>query len=303
MYMEQSFLTTFAYAKINLALAVHGIREDGYHELQSVMQSIELHDIVRIRRRGEKVVCRCGALSGPGNLAYKAAVLFLEQRGQSEGIEIEIEKHIPVQAGLAGGSTDAAATLRLLNQLYGEPLDRDTLHALAGRCGADVAFCLRGGTMWATGRGEVLELLPSAPEMDLVLIKPDTGVNTGEAYRRFDTFGQGGYLRRTDWEKALTQGSKHKIIDLLYNDLESASTQILPEISKFKQHLLEAECFGALMSGSGSSVFGIAQGRQHAIEVARHLREKGVKNVWVTKTLGVKQDERGDIHGETIGTS
>ncbi|MDR3541906.1 MAG: 4-(cytidine 5'-diphospho)-2-C-methyl-D-erythritol kinase [Desulfosporosinus sp.] len=283
--MEQSFLTTFAYAKINLALAIHGIREDGYHELQSVMQSIALHDIVRVRRCGEKVVCRCGALSGPGNLAYKAAVLFQEQCGQSGGIEIEIEKHIPVQAGLAGGSTDAAATLRLLNQLYGEPLDKKVLLVLAGRCGADVAFCLRGGTMWATGRGEQLELLPTAPKLDLVLIKPLAGVNTKEAYRQFDIVGQGGRLTRTDWEKALLQGRIQQIAELLYNDLESASIHMVPQILQIKQHLLEAECYGALMSGSGSSVFGIAQGKQHALDVAGMLRKKGFKNVWVTSTV------------------
>lgn len=285
MQMEQSFLSTFAYAKVNLALAIHGIREDGYHELQSVMQSIALHDIVRVRRRGDKVVCRCGTLSGSGNLAYKAAVLFQEQCGQSGGVEIEIEKHIPVQAGLAGGSTDAAATLRLLNQLYGDPLDRAALLALAGRCGADVAFCLRGGTMWATGRGEQLESLPSAPKIDLVLIKPFAGVNTREAYHQFDVVGQGGRLTRTDWEKVLTQGSTQQIANLLYNDLEPASIQMVPQILEFKQYLLEAECYGALMSGSGSCVFGIAQGKQHAIEVAGRLRKKGFKNIWVTRTV------------------
>ena len=282
--MEQSFLTTFAYAKLNLALAIHGIREDGYHELQSVMQSIDLHDIVRVRRRGEKVVCRCGDLSGPGNIAYKAAVLFLEQLGQFDGLEIEIIKNIPVQAGLAGGSTDAAATLRLLNQLYGEPLSQEELLALARRCGTDVAFCLRGGTRWATGRGERLEELPSAPELHLVLVKPLAGVKTREAYLRFDLVGQGGRLTKTNWEKALLQNSTQQIADLLYNDLELASTQIVPEILVLKQHLLEAECYGALMSGSGSCVFGIAQGKQHALEVAGQLRKKGFKNVWVTRT-------------------
>lgn len=283
--MEQSFLTTFAYAKINLALAIQGIREDGYHELQSVMQSIALHDIVRVRRRGEKVVCRCGSLSGPGNIAHKVAVLFFEQLGQFDGIEIEIEKHIPIQAGLAGGSTDAAATLRLLNQLYGEPLSRETLLTLARKCGADVAFCLRGGTMWATGRGERLEVLPTAPTLDLVLTKPFSGVNTREAYLRFDSVGQGGHLNQTDWEEALAQNSTQQIADLLYNDLELASTQMVPEILVLKQQLLEAECYGALMSGSGSCVFGIAQGEQHAIEVAGRLRKKGFKNVWVTRTV------------------
>lgn len=284
--MEQSFLTSFANAKINLALAIQGIREDGYHELQSVMQSIMLYDIVRVRRHGEQVVCRCGDLSGPANLAYKAAVGFLEQSGQSGGIEIEIEKYIPIQAGLAGGSTDAAATLRLLNQLYGEPLSKEELLTLAGRCGADVAFCLQGGTMWATGRGERLELLPTAPKLDLVLIKPNAGVNTREAYRRFDLVGQAGHLRKTDWEKALTRDSAQRIAELLYNDLEPASIQLVPHILEYKQLLLDAGCYGALMSGSGSSVFGIAQGEQHAIQVAGQLRKKGLKYVWVTTTNG-----------------
>jgi len=285
MKMEESCLTTFAYAKINLALAIHAIREDGFHELQSVMQSIALHDIVTVRRRGDKVVCRCGALSGPGNIAYKAAVLFLGQLGKSEGLEIEIVKHIPVQAGLAGGSTDAAATLRLLNQLYGEPLNREDLLNLARRCGADVAFCLSGGTMWATGRGERLEALPTAPTLDLVLIKPFAGVNTREAYLRFDSVGQGGCLSKTDWEKALVQNSAQPIAGLLYNDLELASIQMVPDILEIKQYLLEAECYGALMSGSGSCVFGIAQGKQHALEVAGQLRKKGFKNVGVTTTV------------------
>ena len=283
--MEQTFLTTFAYAKINLALAIRGIREDGYHELQSVMQSIDLHDIVRVRRRGEKVVCRCGALSGPGNLAHKAAELFLEQCGQSEGIEIEIQKSIPVQAGLAGGSTDAAATFRLLNQLYGNPLSKDVLLKLAEQCGADVGFCLQGGTMWATGRGERLELLPTASEMDVLLVKPLAGVKTSEAYHQFDVLGRGGNLSRTEWEKALNQDSVQQIVKLLYNDLEPASIQMVPEISELKQLLLEEKCYGSLMSGSGSCVFGIAQGKQHAQEVAKRLRKKGFKNVWVTKTV------------------
>ncbi len=297
--MEQSFLTTFAYAKINLALAILGIRDDGYHELQSVMQSIALHDIVRIRRQGDKLICRCGTLSGPGNLAYQAAKLFLERCDLSQGIEIEIEKYIPIQAGLAGGSSDAAATLRLLNQLYGEPLDRNELLELAASCGADVAFCLHGGTMWTTGRGEQLELLNSAPKLDLVLVKPYAGVNTREAYRRFDLAGQGGSLTRTSWEKALTQGPK-TIADLLYNDLETASAQMVPQILILKQCLIDLECYGALMSGSGSSVFGIAKGGQHALDVARHLRKSGFNNVWVTSTVGKYGNERGGTHGKTF---
>jgi len=117
------------------------------------------------------------------------------------------------------------------------------------------------------------------------LIKPFAGVNTREAYRRFDLVGRGGYLTRTAWEQALAQNSTQQIVDLLYNDLELASVQMVPEILVVKQHLLDAKCYGALMSGSGSCVFGIAQGKLHAIEVAEQLRKKGYKNVWVTRTV------------------
>lgn len=283
--MEQSLLKTFAYAKVNLALAVLGVREDGFHELQSVMQTIALHDIVSLRRRGKEIVCRCGPLSGVENIAYQAAALFFERLGYLEGIEIEIVKQIPLQAGLAGGSADAAAALRLLNRLYEEPFSEEVLLELAGNCGADVAFCLRGGTRWATGRGELLEVLPAAPRLDLVLVKPLAGVNTKEAYRRFDLVGQGGRLERGTWEKTLRQNSKRQIADLLYNDLELPSSQIAPEVLELKQRLLEAKCYGALMSGSGSCVFGIARGERHAEEVADYLRKKGLKNVWVTRTI------------------
>lgn len=283
--MEQTYLTSFAYAKINLALAITGVREDGYHELQSVMQSIDLHDVVKVRLGGEKVVCRCGELSGPGNLAHKAALFFQEKYGQFEGIEIEIEKNIPVQAGLAGGSADAAATIRLLNQLYGNPFDNEELISIANRCGADVAFCLYGGTMWASGRGEQLELLPSAPPMDLVLVKPSEGVNTREAYQLFDKVGRSSFLNRANWVSALGQESTEEIVNLLSNDLESASMQLVPEIWRLKELLVEADCQGALMSGSGSSVFGIAQGRAHAEKVAGKLRVMGYNNIWLTKMV------------------
>jgi 4-diphosphocytidyl-2-C-methyl-D-erythritol kinase len=284
--MNQSILTTFAYAKINFALAILGIRNDGYHELQSVMQSIDLHDIVRVRRVGETLTCHCGALSGKRNLAYIAAELFLSELKLRGGVEITIEKHIPIQAGLAGGSTDAAATLRLLNQLFDTPLTSEELLVLAAKCGADVAFCLGGGTMWATGRGEKLDFLKGVPGINMVLVKPKAGVNTREAYREFDRVGRGGYLSRSDWERALTSALPQQIASLLYNDLEIASIHMVPEISDLKQLLMEEKCYGALMSGSGSSVFGIAQSREHAYKVAEKLKIRGYEYVWVTKTVG-----------------
>ncbi len=277
--------TTFAYAKINLGLAIVGQRSDGYHELQSVMQSIELHDVIKVERVGHSLICRCAELSGPGNLAYQAADLFLRRIRANDGIVIEIDKQLPLQAGLAGGSSDAAATLRLLNEIYQEPLRMEELKDLARMCGSDVGFCLTGGTMWATGRGEELEVLPALPKLELILVKPQVGINTREAYRRFDAFGQKGCLNKEKWRLVLEMGQIKEIAQLMSNDFESVSIQMVPEISLIKQELLLAGCQGALMSGSGSTVFGIARDKEHAAWVGRMLQKKGFDNVWRTSTF------------------
>jgi len=277
-------MTMFAYAKINLGLAIIGRREDGYHNLQSIMQSIELHDVVRVQKKGERINCQCGNLSGKDNLAYKATELFLNKLGQEAGIEIQIEKQIPIQAGLGGGSSDAAATLRALNLIFKEPLTESDLQELAARCGADVPFCLTGGTMWATETGEQLERLPSAPLMNIVLIKPKKGVNTAEAYRRFDVLRTQGALDKAEWRQTLENGQVQDVAKLLCNDLEPASASLVPEVFEIKKTLLEAGCYNALMAGSGSAVFGIARDEEHAAFVAQMFRGKGYLQVWNTKT-------------------
>ncbi|CEJ06331.1 4-diphosphocytidyl-2-C-methyl-D-erythritol kinase, partial [Acididesulfobacillus acetoxydans] len=281
--MSGSEITMFAYAKINLALAISGLREDQYHELESVMQSVELHDLVRVGRRGSGLVCRCGSLSGPQNLAYKAADLFLQRWGRPEGIEIEITKHIPVEAGLAGGSSDAAAVLRALNRLFGLPYTPDILREMAAAVGADVPFCLAGGTMWATGRGEVLEALPAAPAFPLVLVKPRLGVKTGEVYRRWDRSGLRSRLKREDWLAVLRRPAAAKVAALLSNALEPAAMELVPAIAEIKAKLLHAGCLGALMSGSGSTVFGMAESALRAREIARSLRQDRSLHIWVTR--------------------
>ncbi|HVJ49884.1 4-(cytidine 5'-diphospho)-2-C-methyl-D-erythritol kinase [Desulfitobacterium sp.] len=282
--MKEDILVTFAYAKINLGLAVKGKRSDGYHELQTVMQTIDLYDTVKISLSGSGIECFCGGLSGPRNLAYQAAKLFRERLNSRQGIRIEIEKRIPVQAGLAGGSADAAATLRGLNQLYNYPSSQEELLQLANQLGSDVAFCLQGGTQWAEGRGEKLLPLAEAPEMSLVLAKPQQGVSTGEAYRRFDQLGRGHLLSFQAWEEALQSGSVEKIALLLSNDLEAGSQVILPVIAGLKEDLRKAGCYSALMSGSGSAVFGITHSEDQAQEIAHSLKQKGY-SVWVTKTI------------------
>lgn len=282
----------FAYAKINLALAITGLRPDGYHELESVMQSIGIYDRIRVSLKGRGIQCLCGEWSGPENLAYQAAEAFLEGLSSDQGIHIEIEKNIPVQAGLGGGSSDAAATLQALNGLFKEPYTQEQLKALAAKLGADVAFCLKGGTQWATGVGEELLDLPSAPKINLVLIKPYQGVNTAQAYRTFDQEGTFSHLDYAAWQKALTTGTTENLVPLMYNALESASIKLLPEIAWVKEELLKQEgCMGALMSGSGSAVFGVIQTKEQAQRIASIWRDNQY-DVWVTHTM-----ERGNIYG------
>lgn len=290
--MDRKQLTTFAYAKINLGLAIISRRDDGYHELQSVMQSIGLHDRVNVSLTESGIQCLCGHLSGPDNLAYRAAQLFLDGRNLIKGIRIEIEKSIPIQAGLAGGSSDAAATLRALNRLFEEPYSQEELLRLAGQLGADVAFCLEGGTQWATGIGELLERLPSSPLMDLIVIKPPQGVNTAKAYRVFDEEGKSHPLDLEAWKESLASGEVERIIPLLSNDLELASMKILPMIAEIKNQLLEAGCLTALMSGSGSAVFGVVGSKAQAEDLADQFRKRDYQ-VWVTQTI-----ERGDLKWE-----
>jgi 4-diphosphocytidyl-2-C-methyl-D-erythritol kinase len=276
--------TMFAYAKVNLALAITGRRPDGYHELQSVMQTVSLHDIVEITLGGKEITCYCGDLSGASNLAYRAAAVFREYGGYSEGITINIIKNIPVEAGLAGGSSDAAAVLRGLNRLYGERFSAEEIRKMGALLGSDVVYSLQGGTAWVTGRGEKLEKLPELPAMDMVIVKPDKGVNTGQAYRLFDEGRyEGRQLNRREWERAALAGKVY-IAGLLMNDLEQVSIALVPEIGVLKQKLCSYGCLGALMSGSGSAVFGIAPAAADAAAIAANLRSEGYQ-AWQTTTV------------------
>lgn len=298
--MLNDSVTMFAYAKVNLALAITG-RQEGFHRLETVMQSIETHDVVRVERKGTGITCECGDFSGPQNLAFKAAAIFLRQLGRSEGIEINITKTIPAQAGLAGGSSDAAAVLQALNELFLKPFVFSELAGMARQCGSDVPFCLSGGTKWATGRGDQLEDIPEASDLDFVLIKPQRGVDTTEAYQCFATQPAYRHLEREAWELSLTRGDKEGIARLLSNDLERAAETLVPEIAAAKRKLREVGCLGTLMSGSGSAVFGIARDSEQARFFAERLQQSGF-NSWATRSVGAKELERGKKHGKAFST-
>ncbi|HHV63754.1 MAG TPA: 4-(cytidine 5'-diphospho)-2-C-methyl-D-erythritol kinase [Peptococcaceae bacterium] len=290
--MIEKSLTLDAPAKINLSLAITGKRTDGYHNLQTIFQSVSLADRVQVTLTKTKdISCLCGNLSGEQNLAYQAARLFWDSYQTSvpgvslSGIEIKIEKNIPLQAGLAGGSSDAAAVLRALNLLSGNPFSMTELLWLACRCGSDTAFCLRGGTQWGEGTGTDLSPLPPAPKMDMVLAKPEGGISTAEAYRLFDESCRYASLERELWVKLLKEGATDKIGQHLFNSLEKVAFQLLPEIKVIKDIMLQEGCLGALMSGSGSAVFGIAKNKEHGQKVVQALQEKGVRHTWLVKTL------------------
>ena len=311
-------LVLAAPAKINWALAIIGRRADGYHLLQSVFQSISLADQVMVTvdewKAGPVIRCICrmaaepekvvAALSGADNLAYGAAERFrefLEIKGiPCPAIAIDIEKRIPIAAGLAGGSSDAAAVLRALNLLLGSPLTAQELLAVAAQCGSDTSFCLWGGTQWVQGTGTELVRWPSAPRWSLVVVRPEQGISTGAAYRAYDRLRCGSDLQsnhqetaagedgldRAAWYTALRAADRPAVAALLSNSLEAASITLCPEIARIKEELLAAGCIGALMSGSGSAVFGLPAEDGLAERIRSHMQRKGFSRTWIVETIG-----------------
>ncbi|MDO4269869.1 MAG: 4-(cytidine 5'-diphospho)-2-C-methyl-D-erythritol kinase [Eubacteriales bacterium] len=272
-----------ARAKINLTLDVTGKRDDGYHTVKMVMQSVALHDDVKVAvTHGEKkprgIVLSCNLPYLPvdeRNLAYRAAELFYETTGiLLETCEIHIEKRIPVAAGLAGGSSDAAAVLRALSALHAAGLTDDELCAMGLKLGADVPFCLRGGTMLAEGIGEELSPLPALPHCFVVLCKPPFAVSTKEVYREIDALD---IKKRPDTDgliKALEKGDLAGVTKRLANVMEGVTARKRRQIDEIKRFLLENGADGALMSGSGPTVYGLFADEGRAKTAAKMLSRR-----------------------------
>ncbi|MGI6169367.1 MAG: 4-(cytidine 5'-diphospho)-2-C-methyl-D-erythritol kinase [Christensenellales bacterium] len=244
-----------ARAKINWALKVCGLRPDGYHEVDGVMQSIALHDLVRVEKAAA-IYVDCPDVEGE-NLAAKASRLFFERTGIGGGATVHIQKNIPVQAGLGGGSADAAAVLFALDMLYETGLGRD-LDKLARNLGADVPFCLQGGTARARGVGEILQPLSLGQPLELVLMKPAQGLCTREIFEAYDRMGgeqpDVGMLLA-----GLATGDIDKLALGMGNSLERAARTRLPVIGQLldKMRSKGISVFG--MSGSGPTVFGVVE--------------------------------------------
>ncbi len=260
-------------AKINLCLHVLGRLKSGYHQLAMAMQQVDLCDDIQIELGGApgiRSVCTdLDMLPGEENIAVKAARLFLENTGVDIGVDIEIKKNIPVAAGLGGGSSDAATVLLGLADLLEISLSREQLLKMGSRLGADVPFFIFQQPAWATGIGTMLEPLPVLPKVAYLLINPKIAVSTADVYRSLQ-LTKGGELANLPRFSVVT---KDDLCAALHNDLESVTLQRFPLIAEIKQQLLDHGASGALMSGSGASVFGIyadfTAAKKAATELAR----------------------------------
>ncbi len=250
------------YAKLNLSLDVCGLREDGFHEVAMIMQTIRLWDEVtaELIPAEEGIAVECNLPYIPRderNLAVRAARLFLERCGIESGVRLHIFKKIPVSAGLAGGSADAAATLKALNLLFDQKLSMPQLIELGSEIGSDVPYCLIGGTCLATGRGETVERIRPMPEAFVVLVKPDFSVSTPWAYARFDELEPQAHPDLPAMQEAIAAADWEGIARGMVNLLEPAVIGQYPVLESIREKLLEHGALAALMSGSGPTMYGI----------------------------------------------
>lgn len=257
-------------AKINLSLDVLHKRPDGYHEVEMVMTTIDLADRIELSLLEEdRIVIQSHNRFVPDdqrNLAYQAAHLLKAKFNVKKGVVIGIEKTIPVAAGLAGGSSDAAATLRGLNRLWKLGLTLDELAVLGAEIGSDVSFCVYGGTALATGRGEVIEQIPAPPTCWVVLAKPFIGVSTAEVYRRLNVENI-QHPPTNEMIAAIEQGDFHKVCSSVGNVLEDVTLSLYPEVAQIKDQMKRFGADAVLMSGSGPTVFSLVEhdSRMHRI--------------------------------------
>ena len=281
-------ITEKAYAKINLALDVIKKRTDGYHEVNMIMQSIDLYDEVSVKKAPYlNVTMHGGEIPSADNIAFKTAKLLAAYAGKETDIHISIEKNIPMAAGLAGGSSDAAAVLRILNKFWGLNYSNEKLESIAAQVGSDVPFCISGITALATGRGEIITRLEPCPEFFVVLACPYIEVSTAWVYKNYN---RKNIKDIPDVEKviqAIKRKDKESIIEGLNNTLESVTIKEYPIINEIKKVMVEAGAHKCLMSGSGPTVFTLTETLAEAQKISNELKTKINARVWLSKTRRV----------------
>ncbi len=274
-WVEILKLLVKAPAKINLSLDVLHKRPDGYHEVEMIMTTIDLADRIELALLDSDVI-KIVSLNrfvpdDQRNLAYQAANILKEKFHVKKGVEIKIEKNIPVAAGLAGGSSDAAAVLRGLNKLWDLGLTLDELAVIGAEIGSDVSFCVYGGTALATGRGEIIKELPAPPVCWVILAKPFIGVSTADIYKRLDV----ETIEHPNTEKMIESISSKdydQMCESVGNVLENVTLSLYPEVAQIKEQICKFGADAVLMSGSGPTVFGLIQHDSRMNRVYNGLR-------------------------------
>lgn len=271
------------YAKINLHLDITGKMANGFHSVRTVMQSIDLYDKVRLTPRDDlAVTVRCNVEGVPcdrSNLAVRAVEEYFRVTGRRMGVDIEIEKNIPMAAGLAGGSADAAAALRAIFELDGGSMPIARLYGVASELGADVPFCIAGGTSYGEGKGDILRPMSAMPDCIIVVACGGEGVSTPAAYSlldsRYSDFSEGAYTPHNllSLRRALDDGDISALATSIYNIFEQPIMEIRPTVKLIKDIMLECGALGAMMSGSGPSVFGIYTDAEAAKRAAERISE------------------------------
>lgn len=277
-------------AKVNLFLNILGKRVDGFHELETLMHPIPVHDLLRFERKGAGIQLTCDCAELPvdsSNLIWRAADVFLREANLAkEGIAIHLEKRIPLAAGLGGGSGNAAVTLKALNQLFGSPVSQEKLTSIAAQLGSDVPFFLQKRPALATGRGEMvspLDPFPSLQGMHIFLVHPGFGVSTAWAYQQLAHYPEalhGRPGRAQNLVQALQSSSWPVQRDLFYNSLEAPVLTKYPLLRIFQEFMIEKGALVSLMSGSGSTTFALIRGEALAKNLQEQFIARFGENVW-----------------------
>lgn len=272
-----------AYAKVNLSLDVIKRRKDGYHAVKMIMQTIDLYDTLTFEKTEKEIklvtdnyFLNKEAESGKDNLVVKAAKAFFEYTGINGGVEINLYKRIPLAAGMGGGSSDAAAALRALNSLYCAGLSADKLREIGVTIGADVPFCVEGGTCLCEGIGEVLTKLPDLPLTDILICKPRIDVSTKAAYEAYDSLENPFHPDVAAMKELIVscEVEKQALAALMGNSLEKVTSGLYPEIESIKGKMLQAGALNAMMSGSGPTVFGVFGSKEACVNAGKSIMAK-----------------------------
>ena len=281
-------MTLKARAKVNIGLDITGVLDNGYHLVDMIMQTLQMHDEVTIRKKRERgIEIRSNLRYLPvneNNIVYQAAKMMVDEFQIQDGLRFDIKKEIPVAAGMAGGSADAASTLIGINRMYQLSLSTQELCIRGLKLGADVPYCIQGGTMHATGIGEHLERITAMPDCFVVVVKPKASASTKIVYQKFDQLSQVIHPNMTQLLLQMEDKSLNGIAAAMGNVLEQVTIPMIPEIASIKEVLLKNGALNAMMSGSGPTVFGLYTNRAQADRAVAELsNKKSIQKACVTK--------------------